>query len=143
MTRTGITLNNKPFFGTEEVEGDPSRKGRCYELSCYALVFGTAPPNSILVHGSIHGPDDDMERIAHAWLELPNGKVWEPYTHSVYVNWLTFAEPREERRYTRYQAIRMVRQTGTWGAWHDVTWPVRDADTGKIIRSTQPARSTS
>jgi hypothetical protein len=127
-------LRHKPFFGTEEVEGDSRRNGRCYELSCYALLFGSAPRDAILVHGSIHGPKADNERIAHSWLELPNGKVWEPFTRLVYRNWAEYADAREERRYTRAEAARKVKETESWGCWHDTEWPTRDADSGDIIR---------
>lgn len=126
-----------PFFGTEDIDGERAltpneRGGRCYELSAYAVVFGTAPEGSVLVHGSIHGPEAGMQRIGHAWIELPDGTVWEPLYHEIHRDWATYADAREERRYTRRAAMRKIARTGTWGAWHKPTYLTRDHESGVV-----------
>lgn len=128
-----VTLRHRPYFGTEDISGEAGhtledRSGRCFELSCYALTLGTAPPDSTLVHGSIQGPYRDAERIAHAWVELPNGKVWEPLRHEVYLNFYEYALAMPERRYDIVRARRLTLSTGHWGPWHTPTYRSRDAD---------------
>lgn len=126
-----------PYFGTEDIDGERAltlseRGGRCFELSAYAIVFGTAPAGSVLVHGSIHGPEAGMQRIGHAWVELPDGTVWEPYYHEIYRNWTEFADARWERKYTAKAARRQIARHGTWGAWHKTAYPTRDHETGVV-----------
>jgi hypothetical protein len=55
------------------------RLGRCYELSGLIALHN---PHVTLVHGSIQG--FNYPRIAHAWVELPDGSVWEPVTNKVW-----------------------------------------------------------
>jgi hypothetical protein len=55
------------------------RLGRCYELSGTIALHN---PHVMLVHGSIQG--FNFPRIAHAWVELPDGSVWEPVTNKVW-----------------------------------------------------------
>ena len=117
------------LLGTERASDEPSesfedRLTRCYELSAYALLFGSAPKGSKLVHGSMHGPGG-KQRIGHGWLRLPGGKVWEPITARVYdeQQWMTYADAKVERVYTRAQASDRVFWSGVWGRWHESRWP--------------------
>ena len=118
----------KRWFGTDHMMGEePStryeeRKGRCYELAGYAVVFGTAPAGSILVHGTMHGPYEDNERSGHAWVVLPGGRVWEPTLaeiHATVGDWVGYAAAIAERRYTEREARKLIMATGNWGCWHD------------------------
>ena len=124
------------WFGTDLMIGEePStryddRKGRCYELAGYAVVFGTAPEGSVLVHGTMHGPYEDNERIGHAWVVLPNGQVWEPTLAEVHASigaWVGYAAAIAERRYTEREARKMIMRHGTWGCWHETAGRTNNA----------------
>lgn len=117
------------FFGTQQANGEPSaeyedRRGRCFELATYAVVFGTVPEGSILHHGSWHGPGAP-ERIAHAWVELPGGFIWEPITCNVYekTSFEHWTACWSEVAYTRKAAMQMTNKTGTYGSWHGSRYP--------------------
>ena len=117
------------YFGTQRASGEPSstyddRRTRCFELATYAVVFGSVPEGSLLVHGSWHGPGAS-ERIAHAWVELPGGFVWEPITCCVYekASFEHWTACWPEMTYTKAQAQQMVHQSGTYGSWHGSKYP--------------------
>lgn len=115
------------YFSTETYDAsDPARtyderRTRCYELAAAALVFGSAPRESLLVHGSIDGHlPGGLGRIGHAWLELPSGMVWEPITGDLYRNrgaWQHFADAQAERAFSRVHAMGLMNQHGTFGPW--------------------------
>lgn len=97
------------------------RRGRCYELAGAAMVVGTAPPGSVLVHGTIDG-HTGFGRLGHAWLWLPGGWVWEPVTGDLYDSreaWLAFADARVVRAYDLAEVRRMVDERETYGPWHE------------------------
>lgn len=126
LGRVGVTFG-KAWLGTEWVgderaQSSEERKGRCYELCAAAVAFMGAPTGSILVHGTIHGPDADMERIGHAWVLLPNGAVWEPYLRDVYVSeaeWTAFASAIPERKYGRKALRKLMQESDHFGPWHE------------------------
>jgi hypothetical protein len=122
-----------PFYGTEVAGGCSAetmeeRLGRCYELATWALLMQSdrhevdeqLPKGTVLVHGSIHGPLFDMQRIGHAWLELPDNWVWEPVSRKIWNAdaWTNFARPIVERRYSRLQTFDQVIRSGHSGPWH-------------------------
>jgi GNAT superfamily N-acetyltransferase len=115
------------LFGTGHVDGPSTtfdeRLTRCYELAASALFAG-APEGSVLVHGSIHGYGAPR-RIGHAWLNLPDGTVWEPITAKVYDKdaWTAYARAREERVYTKDQAAKELIGSGHYGRWHESEYP--------------------
>lgn len=136
LGRLAVTLG-KAWFGTKDFdEEDPShttelRKGRCYELCCWAVASGGAPAGSILVHGTIHGPDSDMERIGHAWVLLPNGSVWEPYLRDIYITeeeWNAFASAIPERKYGRMAVLKKMRDSEHFGPWHETEGKTKPAE---------------
>ena len=118
---------HRDLFGTGHVDGPSAtfdqRITRCYELAANALFAG-APEGSELVHGSIHGYGAPR-RIGHAWLNLPDGTVWEPITAKVYDKdaWTAYARAREERVYTKDQAAKELIGSGHYGRWHDSEYP--------------------
>lgn len=113
------------FYDTHNANGQPAltwdqRKHRCYQLAAWALVWGTAPSESFLVHGTIHGPGAPA-RIAHAWLALPGGGIWEPTRHRTYVleaSFVHWTAAREEARYNLVQAGRLLHARQHFGPWH-------------------------
>lgn len=137
MTKPNV-LSYAPYFGSETIEDEPAgttaeRAGRCYELTAYALLFGSAPLGTVLVHGTVQG---NGPRIGHAWLELPDGSVWEPMYHLIYLNWTEYASAVEERRYTSTEARRLIMSSGHWGCWHDTAGVTRDYETGALQETT-------
>lgn len=114
------------YFGTKSV-GDESaltvdeRLRRCFELAGYALTIGDAPSDAILIHGTWQHIVHAERRIAHAWLELPDGQIWEPIQGNIWHRraWIALLQPQEERRYTRAEARRLVALHHHWGRWHE------------------------
>lgn len=114
------------LFGSADIPGEPAvlgdaRRGRCYELAAFALVFGSAPADAVLVHGSIDG-GTELGRFGHAWLRLADGRIWEPKGATVYpAEWMEWADARVEVEYTRAEARRMILTHDHWGSWHDAS----------------------
>lgn len=113
------------YFGTEYADPDDparhfeERRKRCYELCTAAVLFGSTPAGTIIVHGSIDG-HTGFGRIGHAWLYLPNDMAWEPITGDLYRTkeaWLAYADARPEHIYTKRQAQRLVVTTESYGPW--------------------------
>lgn len=115
----------RAYFGTDTVEGEPAftfsqRKGRCYEMTALALVTNDFPDGTRLVHGTIHGPEDDMVRMGHSWLLLGSELVWEPARAMIHPrdDWYAFARATEEQVYDLYEARKQMVLTGHYGRWH-------------------------
>jgi hypothetical protein len=120
-----VPASMREWFGTRAVDGDEDRHGRCYELSAVAMVSPLLPKGSTLVHGSIHGPDEDHERIAHAWVKVRPDLVWEPFTGMLYdrVEWYLWASARDEVEYSRADVLRLCRLADHTGPWRDTRYP--------------------
>jgi hypothetical protein len=100
------------YFGTGRLK---TRAHRCYEIAVKALIVrATAPADSLLVHGTL-----GLTGIAHAWLVLPDGYVWDPVYALVFPAdvWRSLVEPRDERRYTKMQAAVACSAAGHFGPW--------------------------
>lgn len=117
------------FLGTENASQQPSltfaqRRNRCYELAGYAVAFGTAPAESLLVHGSWTGPVS-KNRIGHAWVILPDGRVWEPIRHRIYdrADFYDWTKAWDEATYALPVVRRHLAATGHFGRWHDSRYP--------------------
>lgn len=113
------------YFGTDEMDESAltveERLTRCYELSAYALTIGTAPPDATLVHGTWQHVVYAAKRIGHAWLELPDGHIWEPISGQIWKRemWNLILNPVEECRYTKDEARNAVMFHRHWGRWHE------------------------
>lgn len=131
-----LPLGIRHLLGTEIVGEDPAdtfekRSGRCFELSAYAIAYGTAPTKANLVHGSMHGPFEGNQRISHAWLVLPGDLVWEPYSACVYDKdaWYKSSRAWDEVSYTQMQARINILALRNFGAWHTgQRYPVNNED---------------
>ncbi len=90
------------------------RLGRCYELSGLMVLHN---PDTSLVHGSIQGMGNP--RIAHAWVDLPDGSVWEPATNKVWTRYTFEAFFRAEvtRKYENRSALEHFVRHETYGPW--------------------------
>ena len=112
----------KEFFGTEVVDGDSHRPGRCYELSTFALA--DSPAGTVLVHGSIHGRGGlngkPFERIGHAWLVVREyGLVWEPYHAMLYDEgeWYEWTRAIGEHIFSKATVSQLLVEHGHTGPW--------------------------
>lgn len=112
------------LFGSADIPGEPPaigelRRGRCYELAAFALAYGSAPADAVLIHGSIDG-GSELGRFGHAWLQLADGRIWEPRDATIYpASWLHWADARTEVEYTRAEVHDMLVVYFNYGPWHD------------------------
>jgi hypothetical protein len=120
-------------FGTLFVDNEPidtfhARKGRCFELAGRAIIFGNTPKNSLLVHGTWMGPGAE-EPYAHAWIQLSDGRIWEPITCLLVPRkvWETVTKARSERLYSRHTASTLMIKSKHWGCWHETKGLIDDA----------------
>lgn len=125
----GGPMGVRDFMGTELANGEKSfslqeRLTRCNELCNWAILEGPRLDSVRLVHGTIHGRYNDVQRIRHAWLLLHTPFVdicWEPATRLWYEKepWYEWARAWDEREYTRAQVIELTRTSGHYGPWHE------------------------
>ena len=92
------------------------RLGQCYVL---AGTFASHHPDVILVHGSIQG--FEHPRIDHAWVQLPNGDIWEPGQGQIWPEpvFTAFFNSTVHATYTHLQTISQTLTHRHWGPWHD------------------------
>lgn len=108
----------KQGYGTDTRDADTfdKRLARCFELATKAAAYG-APDGSTLVNGSIQGFDNP--RISHAWVELPDGTVWEPITRDIIDPriWKAVYRPVEDVRYSRDEVFQNMAAFAHYGPW--------------------------
>lgn len=92
--------------------GIAERSGECYHL---AGLFAIANDDAHLVHGSIQGYGHP--RMAHAWIVLPGGAVWEPFTGGLFANWNEFASAEVHSTYSFAETRGNVLEHEHWGPW--------------------------
>jgi hypothetical protein len=121
--------NEIDWMGTENANDEPSllfqqRRGRCYELAGFAVAFGAAGPHSRLIHGSWVGPVP-KERIGHAWVRLPDGRIWEPIRARIYASsdFYEWTKAWDEVEYTAMVARRLILANDSFGRWHESRYP--------------------
>ena len=96
------------------------RQGRCYELAARVMLNEDGSETFTLVHGVVSS-GFAWRRVGHAWIELPDGKVYEPVLNE-YMTKAGFdsrAKPSECQRYAYMQAMKLLGHTGTFGPWTD------------------------
>jgi hypothetical protein len=95
-------------------------RGQCFHRAAnYVLYFvGTNPSDSdecLLVHGYIYPPP----RLAHAWVELSGGIVFDGTTQRFYdqAGYYRFLNAQNVYAYTKMQAVRLGLEHGHSGPW--------------------------
>lgn len=87
---------------------------------CYPLVgqYMFNHRDSTMVHGTIQGYG--QPRLEHAWVENPNGTIFEPATGHLMSKeeFTAWANPEKEVRYTYDAAVFEMDQSGHWGPWN-------------------------
>jgi hypothetical protein len=98
------------------------RAGRCYELAGRVMLYEPGADGFTLVHGHLcpQVKVDPHRAYAHAWIELPNGTIYDPVLDqyipvAVYAaSWGAVAEAR----YTQKKAVTLMTGRGDFGPWH-------------------------
>ena len=103
------------YHNPNEDEPFKKRLSRCYEL---AGRFASHNEGCKLVHGSIQG--GNHPRIKHAWVELPNGDIWEPIGNQP---WSKDAFERlynaiPEKEFDTERTNVNILRNKHWGPWH-------------------------
>lgn len=142
VTAYGMGAHRQFDYAEQDSLRVSDRLGRCYELAAKGIqgwwmlregglvsrellgtnslpVSGSPAPTS-LVHGTWHGPNA-AERIAHAWLVLDDGRVWEPVTSLICdpVLFEAYTRAVPTRTYTEKQARVHMLRSGHFGPWHE------------------------
>lgn len=109
------------------------RLGRCYEL---AGRFASHHDGVALIHGSIQGFGNP--RIDHAWVELPDGNVWEPASGQVWDRAVfdVLYHPKVGQRFSHMDVLVNLCRERHWGPWDA---PVRARTKGEL-KAGQPRR---
>ena len=92
-----------------------------------AMIKEPGADRFTLVHGSILRPsqtENDM-RVRHAWIELNDGRIYDPVEDSYEPADQYMAKNRAvvEHRYSRSEAVRIVLEAKHYGPWTDPDRP--------------------
>jgi hypothetical protein len=104
---------------TMSCAGQNMRRGNCYRRALNRLFKQEDARGWRLVHGFAFV--GGMVPGAHAWLRLPDGRVWDP-TDNAYMAAQSYKAARRGapvREYTRRQAARLALKHGHVGPWYD------------------------
>jgi len=102
----------------KKASGNPVPVGTCFP-DAWRYVMHNAEKQPVLVHGTaISIASGTKKRIQHAWVELPDGTVWEPYSGSIFPieEYYGLVEAIPEDRYTVDEAASML-SAGKHGPW--------------------------
>lgn len=96
------------------------RLGRCYELAGIFTLesfFTSEGQGPSLVHGSIEG--FGAPRLKHAWVEFPDGAVWEPATDKMWpkVAFERIFNPVVDIKYDARAMSENIERFQHWGPW--------------------------
>lgn len=116
------------------------RLGRCYELTGNIALHNSGVE---LVHGTIQGCG--APRIAHAWVVLPDGSIWEPVTNQVWKKsvFYEFFSAVVRKRYDRQTFLRLAVRHEHWGPWDgpEAVGPSRSHCNGMMVPPASTAAS--
>jgi hypothetical protein len=94
------------------------RKGRCFELALKAMMDEPAEADLRLVHGTVRMVTG--ERMTHAWLLLPDGRIYDVVLDRYFESeraFVDFGEAIVDRIYTVLEAAKAVIDSGHSGPW--------------------------
>jgi len=116
----GVRKKKKESEGIPESKGSYSdRLGKCYELSG-RYMMNQADENDVLVHGTITAQFGDIRGKVnnHAWVDK-GGEIWEPVGNKIWSKevYNVIFGPKEIRRYSRDEALKIMLKTGHFGPW--------------------------
>src|SRR5262245_15770440 len=104
------------------------KRGHCYRRALKRLFKQKDVRGWRLVHGFAFVGGNVPGK--HAWLLLPDGRVWDP-TENAYATAEEYKAARRStpvREYTRLQAARLAAKHGHYGPWYDerTGWKAQD-----------------
>lgn len=113
------------FERSKYADSFEERLSRCYEL---AARFVQRDPNAVLVHGSIQGFGNP--RIGHAWVELSDGRRYDPVLDDYFDAAVheAFFNVEEYERYSHDEVMKNLLGHGHWGPWHDEPYGLEDGN---------------
>lgn len=78
------------------------------------------PVPTTLVHGTYSSPETRGKPIAHAWVVLSNGQIWEPITSLICdaQKFYEFCEPHDLVTYGETEVRVNMMRHGHYGPWH-------------------------
>lgn len=98
-----------------EESGNPAPTGTCYP-DAWRYTMQHAEEDPVLVHGTTVTLSG---RLGHAWVELPDGTVWEPASQAIFPKekFYSLVDPIADERYTVDEAASML-SVGRHGPWN-------------------------
>jgi hypothetical protein len=114
--RQRIEAEARETFGTGRL---PRRWRRCYEIAGMSMLRRHLPNGSVLVHGNAimveRGYNAWLSVFRdHAWIELPDGRVWDPVTCEIWAadEWERCARPTVHARYSKLESAKLFLRVG-------------------------------
>ena len=113
--------------------GLPPSPGSPHQTACTFFLRHVDDIDARLVHGTI-APDHESRR-AHAWVEFPDGLVWDGLTRRFYATdaYRAVLAPDVEATYDRPTAARLLLRSGHPGPWDDTA-----VDAGRAAAGLDP-----
>jgi hypothetical protein len=96
--------------------------GTCYQD---AFRYLKEHEDAILVHGTAqHITREGIGRTGHAWVELPDGTIWEPETNMIITReQFEVSKPEVIKRYNFTAAAIEILKHSHYGPWHEEKMP--------------------
>jgi hypothetical protein len=119
-----IRAEKRETYGTTRLR---SRIGRCHEIAERAIIFGATPPGTVMLQGTCILGDGNPQAREYSWLELPDGRTWDPVACRYdYLRAVSMAG-----RYDHAEAIQKSNETDICGWWSGSpgTGPARTNET--------------
>lgn len=107
-----VRSEKRETFGTGRLR---TRYKRCHEIAARAII--AAPSGTVMVQGTDHVDGHDLDGLGltreHSWLELPDGRTWDPVTCEFDVLRIVSVAAR----YEPLDVARKISGTGFYGWW--------------------------
>jgi hypothetical protein len=96
------------------------RQGRCLELAWKVIAWESGGKRWFLIHGGIAQHPLSENIIGHAWIELDDGRVYDPVLDKFMTKDAYMIHRRAviERCYSLDEALRLVVEARHYGPWH-------------------------
>jgi len=96
------------------------RDGRCYELALTVMLNEPGAEQFTLVHGTVRSLSYDPPlRIGHAWIELGDGRIYDPAADRYEPPKRWWKQARVQHRYGRSDVAHLVAMFAHNGPWND------------------------
>jgi hypothetical protein len=101
---------------------------RCYERAWQFVIDHADVPGVVLVHGRVTVTVPVHVTFGHAWVELPDGLIFDGVKQACYdrTTYLAELSAEVEQTYTPFEAAKLVTKTQCYGPWTQeggLRWP--------------------